>query len=369
MTVKEAIKEIIKLRGLLIFNDYNKFIALLLDLGNSNQKELNIFKSAVNEKILKLCIDDSIENSQKITKIKIRLEDNGFSENTINFVIDSLVFALGWNYMKNQDVLNQTGWTCSCGTINTGNFCSNCGSAKPQPKESKDWTCSCGTVNAGNFCSNCGKAKPVTNESKDWTCSCGTVNAGNFCSNCGNKKGQQKIKKIRKTNKIKSNTAQNYIEVILNETVLNQLGYDTKYNPYYNDFGITNLISFQKNGQNITILDIPATYIYNAKKYKITEIGNGVFSNCNSLITIRIPSSIIKIGKLAFNRCLSLTSVIIPESVTQIGMCAFCDCESLNSIIIPSSVTKIEDYAFLGLKHIEYHGTASGAPWGAKSMN
>ena len=94
MTVKEAIKEIIKLRGLLIFNDYNKFIALLLDLGNSNQKELNIFKSAVNEKILKLCIDDSIENSQKITKIKIRLEDNGFSENTINFVIDYLVFAL-----------------------------------------------------------------------------------------------------------------------------------------------------------------------------------------------------------------------------------------------------------------------------------
>ncbi len=48
------------------------------------------------------------------------------------------------------------GWTCSCGTTNTGNFCSNCG----QPKPSADWTCSCGTVNSGKFCSNCGSPRP-----------------------------------------------------------------------------------------------------------------------------------------------------------------------------------------------------------------
>ena len=47
-------------------------------------------------------------------------------------------------------------WTCACGTVNTGNFCSNCGSKKP----SADWTCSCGTVNTGNFCSNCGSKRP-----------------------------------------------------------------------------------------------------------------------------------------------------------------------------------------------------------------
>ncbi|WP_026658003.1 SPFH domain-containing protein [Butyrivibrio sp. AC2005] len=50
---------------------------------------------------------------------------------------------------------SQGGWTCSCGTVNNGNFCSNCG----QPKPSADWTCSCGTVNSGNFCSNCGKPR------------------------------------------------------------------------------------------------------------------------------------------------------------------------------------------------------------------
>lgn len=69
------------------------------------------------------------------------------------------------------------GWTCSCGTTNSGKFCANCGSPKP----STDWTCSCGTVNSGKFCSNCGSPRPST----DWICSCGTKNSGKFCSNCG----------------------------------------------------------------------------------------------------------------------------------------------------------------------------------------
>ena len=51
---------------------------------------------------------------------------------------------------------SQAGWTCSCGTVNNGNFCSNCG----QPRPSADWTCSCGTVNSGKFCSNCGQPRP-----------------------------------------------------------------------------------------------------------------------------------------------------------------------------------------------------------------
>ena len=71
------------------------------------------------------------------------------------------------------------GWTCECGTTNTGKFCSNCG--KPQPAPAGSWTCECGTTNTGKFCSNCGKPQP----SADWTCSCGTVNTGKFCANCG----------------------------------------------------------------------------------------------------------------------------------------------------------------------------------------
>ena len=47
-------------------------------------------------------------------------------------------------------------WTCTCGNVNTGNFCPNCGAQRP----AAGWTCSCGNVNTGNFCTNCGSPKP-----------------------------------------------------------------------------------------------------------------------------------------------------------------------------------------------------------------
>lgn len=70
-------------------------------------------------------------------------------------------------------------WTCECGAVNTGKFCSECG--KPAPAPANTWICECGTVNTGKFCSECGKPAPAA----EWTCECGTVNKGKFCSNCG----------------------------------------------------------------------------------------------------------------------------------------------------------------------------------------
>ena len=56
-------------------------------------------------------------------------------------------------------VAEHSDWICpECGQAgNTGNFCYNCGTARP----SADWTCpNCGqTGNTGNFCSNCGTGK------------------------------------------------------------------------------------------------------------------------------------------------------------------------------------------------------------------
>lgn len=47
-------------------------------------------------------------------------------------------------------------WTCSCGMVNSGKFCSECGSPRPAAGA---WTCSCGTVNSGKFCSECGRPR------------------------------------------------------------------------------------------------------------------------------------------------------------------------------------------------------------------
>lgn len=50
-------------------------------------------------------------------------------------------------------------WTCpGCGSENDGNFCGNCGAARPMAT----WTCpDCGAQNDGNFCTNCGAARPA----------------------------------------------------------------------------------------------------------------------------------------------------------------------------------------------------------------
>jgi membrane protease subunit (stomatin/prohibitin family) len=48
-------------------------------------------------------------------------------------------------------------WTCACGALNAGKFCSEC--AKPRPEAGADWTCACGVVNKGKFCSECGKPR------------------------------------------------------------------------------------------------------------------------------------------------------------------------------------------------------------------
>ena len=85
---------------------------------------------------------------------------------------------------KKKVALEKDSWTCSCGNLASGKFCSECGGKKPVAKGS--WICSCGNECTGKFCSNCGAKAPES----DWFCSeCGAKNPAdaNFCSNCGKK--------------------------------------------------------------------------------------------------------------------------------------------------------------------------------------
>ncbi|MBR2432954.1 MAG: SPFH domain-containing protein, partial [Clostridia bacterium] len=75
-------------------------------------------------------------------------------------------------------------WTCSCGAKNSGKFCAECGSKKPDVPAGA-WECTCGAVNTGKFCPECGSKKP----SDGYTCSCGykSDKPYKFCPQCGEK--------------------------------------------------------------------------------------------------------------------------------------------------------------------------------------
>jgi len=89
------------------------------------------------------------------------------------------------------------GWTCACGSVNTGKFCTECGATEPvateapaaPAEEDGSWDCACGSVNTGKFCPECGSAKPE--EVVEPSCAnCGYKpgeEAPKFCPECGTK--------------------------------------------------------------------------------------------------------------------------------------------------------------------------------------
>ncbi|MBQ3502839.1 MAG: leucine-rich repeat domain-containing protein, partial [Clostridia bacterium] len=86
----------------------------------------------------------------------------------------------------------------------------------------------------------------------------------------------------------------------------------------------------------------------------------GAFKNCDSLISIKIPSNVTSIGDRAFHNCNSLISMELPRTVTSIGEEAFRYCDSLVSITIGNGVTSIGSDAFSNcnsLSRVNYIGT------------
>jgi hypothetical protein len=80
----------------------------------------------------------------------------------------------------------------------------------------------------------------------------------------------------------------------------------------------------------------------------ISEIGDSLFANRSSLISILIPSSIQTLGSSCFYRCRNLSTVIFAfgSKLSRIAESAFAYCSSLSSICIPSSVETLDAKCF-----------------------
>ena len=104
-------------------------------------------------------------------------------------------------------------------------------------------------------------------------------------------------------------------------------------------------------------LTIPA-YIDGLPVRKIKEAG---FLTCQSLKSVRIPSTIREIDARAFCWCTSLTNVIFEEGVQSIGAFAFSNCYNLVSVTFPASLSHLGEGCFEkcdSLRHVYFRGNA-----------
>ena len=106
--------------------------------------------------------------------INMAQQAGGLNANTL--------FQMGQHTQQQASV---SGWTCKCGTVNTGKFCTECGA-------SNGWTCpKCGATNKGKFCAECGEKKPSSEPL--YRCDkCGwepddPKNPPKFCPECGDR--------------------------------------------------------------------------------------------------------------------------------------------------------------------------------------
>ena len=85
-------------------------------------------------------------------------------------------------YQNQQQAMNQQqGMYQAQQNVNQGAYQNQPMQGMNQMQAGNTWTCACGNINNGKFCSECGKPAPVS----EWTCECGAVNSGKFCGQCG----------------------------------------------------------------------------------------------------------------------------------------------------------------------------------------
>ena len=116
-------------------------------------------------------------------------------------------------------------------------------------------------------------------------------------------------------------------------------------------YGCTSLQSISIPGNYTRIYD---QAFYNCKSLKSLEweksgyvyanqsIGTEAFVGCSSLEKVTLPTTLNIIGDNAFSSC-GIVNLVIPEGVTVIGKGAFSDNNSLISVSIPSTVIRISD--------------------------
>ena len=85
----------------------------------------------------------------------------------------------------------------------------------------------------------------------------------------------------------------------------------------------------------------------------LLEISEGLFSVCTDLLFVHIPKSVTSIGANAFCDCHSLQFLVVPDNVTSIGEAAFDYCNSLRYVVLPQGLTTNDSRLFDKCKSLQ----------------
>ncbi len=108
-----------------------------------------------------------------------------------------------------------------------------------------------------------------------------------------------------------------------------------------------------KNDGIMYRLTVPAYVYIDSVKYKVTEIAENVFRNCNNLESVEVSKGITRINAAAFAYCGNLRTVILPDSLEWIGEQTFMGDSLLENVTLPNSLKFLGYEAFNGCKTID----------------
>ncbi len=101
-------------------------------------------------------------------------------------------------------------------------------------------------------------------------------------------------------------------------------------------------VAFRDCG-SITRINLPET---------VDELGSGAFENDTSLFQIGIPAHMTNWRESVFSGCKKLTGCRVPEGIEELGTSTFSGCKALTFVQLPSTLKSIKDYAFGGCDKI-----------------
>ena len=320
-TIQDSISQIIELKGLGIFNDPTKFFAMLDDLSPEYLKERRMIRKFFDDELLALFVDDTKKVAKRLRLIKEQLEDFGFSDDRIYFILESFGIPLGWE----QEIWNLKADSSAQILSYTKKVQNTVDDSVTDVALNDDFLKLFGFINKNLLPSVFNIPSPYRQPVSGITYRVTKIDDEVF-------KGCDKLQ-----------------SVVIPDTVT-EIGKSA----------FEGCLSLEKVTIPNSVTKIGERAFANCKLLNdivlpnsLTDIGKSVFGGCSSLVSAVISNNVTKISEGLFGKCKSLVNITIPMGVAKIEDLAFAGCESLNSLLIPKTVTKIGSRVFANCKSLE----------------